>query len=250
MSLAGETAEDAIAVFDKAVAAHGVPQRLLTDNGRALNPSRRGIIGQLVAHVAALGRRGDHRQALQADHPGQERTLPPDPVPLPRQAAAGRDAGRAPGPGRRVRPHLQHPAPPPRATRADHAADRLGGDPQGRTAPPEARPARLPAAGPGQRAPDRSRPQTYPPTPASGQISSVGTINVDKVFYKIDVDRALRAGPRRQRRQPDRRQDHHHRPPRRDPRRTHPARTRHPLRRQRPTTADHAPRNREPSPKS
>ena len=38
----GETSEAAIAVFDKAVAAHGVPQRLLSDNGVALNPSRRG----------------------------------------------------------------------------------------------------------------------------------------------------------------------------------------------------------------
>jgi putative transposase len=52
---ASETAKDAIAVFDKAVAAHGVPQRLLSDNGLALNPSRRGLVGQLVAHVAAVG---------------------------------------------------------------------------------------------------------------------------------------------------------------------------------------------------
>src|SRR3954453_15051688 len=51
----GETAKDAIAVFDKAVAAHGVPQRLLSDNGLALNPSRRGLVGRLVTHVAALG---------------------------------------------------------------------------------------------------------------------------------------------------------------------------------------------------
>lgn len=50
-----ETAAAAITVFDKAVAAHGVPPRLLTDNGLALNPSRRGYVGQLVAHVAALG---------------------------------------------------------------------------------------------------------------------------------------------------------------------------------------------------
>ena len=35
--------------------AHGVPQRLLTDNGSALNPSRRGYIGQLVEHASALG---------------------------------------------------------------------------------------------------------------------------------------------------------------------------------------------------
>ena len=51
----GERAMDAIAVFDKAVAVHGVPQRLLSDNGIALNPSRRGLLGQLVAHVAEVG---------------------------------------------------------------------------------------------------------------------------------------------------------------------------------------------------
>jgi transposase InsO family protein len=51
----GETAMAAIAVFDKAVAAHAVPQRLLSDNGLALNPSRRGFTGQLVEHVSSLG---------------------------------------------------------------------------------------------------------------------------------------------------------------------------------------------------
>ena len=51
----GETAKDAITVVDKAIAIHGVPQRLLTDNGVALNPSRRGYVGQLVGHVGALG---------------------------------------------------------------------------------------------------------------------------------------------------------------------------------------------------
>jgi transposase InsO family protein len=51
----GETATAAIVVFDKAVAAHGVPQRLLSDNGLALNPSRRGFLGQLVEHVSSLG---------------------------------------------------------------------------------------------------------------------------------------------------------------------------------------------------
>jgi putative transposase len=50
-----ETAKDAITVVDKAIAAHGVPQRLLSDNGLALNPSRRGYLGQLVDHVGALG---------------------------------------------------------------------------------------------------------------------------------------------------------------------------------------------------
>lgn len=51
----GETADAAIIVFDKAVAGHGVPQRLLSDNGVALNPSRRGYTGQLVEHVTRLG---------------------------------------------------------------------------------------------------------------------------------------------------------------------------------------------------
>jgi putative transposase len=51
----GETAQAAIAVVDKAITAHGVPQRLLSDNGAALNPSRRGYVGQLTDHVSRLG---------------------------------------------------------------------------------------------------------------------------------------------------------------------------------------------------
>ena len=51
----GETSEAAITVFDKAVTAYGVPQRLLSDNGIALNPSRRGLLGQLVVLVMGLG---------------------------------------------------------------------------------------------------------------------------------------------------------------------------------------------------
>lgn len=51
----GETAEAALVVFNKAVTAHRVPQRLLTDNGLALNPSRRGYVGQLVEHARSLG---------------------------------------------------------------------------------------------------------------------------------------------------------------------------------------------------
>nr|WP_235045974.1 integrase core domain-containing protein [Paeniglutamicibacter gangotriensis] len=51
----GETSEAAIAVVKKGIAARGVPQRLLTDNGAALNPSRRGVEGQLVAYVTSLG---------------------------------------------------------------------------------------------------------------------------------------------------------------------------------------------------
>lgn len=52
---ASETGEAALAVVKKGIAAHGVPQRLLTDNGTALNPIRRGWISQLVAYVSSLG---------------------------------------------------------------------------------------------------------------------------------------------------------------------------------------------------
>lgn len=50
-----ETAEAAIVVFDKAVTAHGVPQRLLSDNHLALNPSRRGYLGRFVKHLRRSG---------------------------------------------------------------------------------------------------------------------------------------------------------------------------------------------------
>lgn len=51
----GETSEGALAVVKKGIAKHGVPQRLLSDNGMALNPSRRGWQGQLVSYVTSLG---------------------------------------------------------------------------------------------------------------------------------------------------------------------------------------------------
>jgi putative transposase len=51
----GETSEAAITVVRKGITAHGVPQRLLSDNGAALNPSRRGVLGQLVAYLRSLG---------------------------------------------------------------------------------------------------------------------------------------------------------------------------------------------------
>ena len=50
-----ETSDAAVRVFDKGVRAYGVPQRLLTDNGASLNPTRRGRQGRLVDHVRALG---------------------------------------------------------------------------------------------------------------------------------------------------------------------------------------------------
>ncbi|WP_051053742.1 IS481 family transposase [Leucobacter salsicius] len=52
---ASETSQAAIEVVQQGIARHGVPQRLLTDNGAALNPTRRGRRGALVEYVSALG---------------------------------------------------------------------------------------------------------------------------------------------------------------------------------------------------
>ena len=60
----GETAEAAIVGCDKGIAAHGVPQRLLSDNGVALNPSRRGIRRASSSPTCRARGRTDHRQAL------------------------------------------------------------------------------------------------------------------------------------------------------------------------------------------
>ncbi|WP_425465991.1 DDE-type integrase/transposase/recombinase [Nesterenkonia populi] len=51
----GETSDAAIRVVKKGIAAYGVPQKLLTDNGAALNPSRRGVTGQLFTYVSSFG---------------------------------------------------------------------------------------------------------------------------------------------------------------------------------------------------
>ncbi|MFC0196104.1 integrase core domain-containing protein [Microbacterium arthrosphaerae] len=51
----GETSEAAVTVVRKGITACGVPQRLLSDNGMALNPSRRGVLGQLVAYLRSIG---------------------------------------------------------------------------------------------------------------------------------------------------------------------------------------------------
>lgn len=50
-----ESSQDAITVVAKAIRIHGVPQRLLSDNGMALNPSRRGFAGQLTTYLARYG---------------------------------------------------------------------------------------------------------------------------------------------------------------------------------------------------
>lgn len=50
-----ETSEAVLAVVRSAVSRHGVPQRFLSDNGMALNPTRRKRRGQLVDYLNGLG---------------------------------------------------------------------------------------------------------------------------------------------------------------------------------------------------
>jgi putative transposase len=51
----GETSEAAIAVVTLAIERHGAPQKFLSDNGSALNPTRRGRTGALVEFLKARG---------------------------------------------------------------------------------------------------------------------------------------------------------------------------------------------------
>jgi putative transposase len=53
----GETSEGAVAVMSTAVAAHQAPVLLLSDNGLALNPHRRGRTSNLVIYTRTIGTR-------------------------------------------------------------------------------------------------------------------------------------------------------------------------------------------------
>lgn len=52
---AAETAAGALTVVDKAITAHGIPQKFLSDNGVSFNSSRRGWTTQLMAYLATMG---------------------------------------------------------------------------------------------------------------------------------------------------------------------------------------------------
>ena len=220
----GETAEAAIAVFDKAVAAHGVPQRLLSDNGLALNPSRRGVLGQLVAHVAALGVEAitgkPYKPTTQGKNERFHQTLFRylDKQPLADTLAelqAQVDAF-----DHIYNTERPHQGLPGRIT----PAGRVGRDPEGRSATPQTGPARLRAAGP-----SASRPRPQPPAdlPADTHIRTAEHrrhLHARQGHLHGRRRPRLPARPRHQRRQPA---HHRHRPRRRDPRRAHPTRTRH-----------------------
>jgi len=160
----GETAKDAIAVFDKAVAAHGVPQRLLSDNGLALNPSRRGVVGQLVAHGAALGTEAITGKPDKPTTQGKNERFH-------QTCSATSTSSRSPTRSRRPRSTRSTTSTTPSVpTKGCPGAARRW--PRGRRPPRPIRPAPS-RTGPSTSRrsppylPDRSRPQTYPPTRAS-----------------------------------------------------------------------------------
>ncbi|MFB9923700.1 integrase core domain-containing protein [Amycolatopsis halotolerans] len=186
----GETARDAITVVDKAIAAHGVPQRLLSDNGLALNPSRRGRVGRLVAHVAALGVEAitgkPYKPTTQGKNERFHQTLFRylDKQPLADTLAdlqAQVDAFDHIYNTQRPHQALPGRVTPLAAWEATPKAD-----------PPRPKPHR-PACEPP--APAR-RPRAKPPAglPADTRIRTVataGTIVLDKVVYMVDVDHAF-----------------------------------------------------------
>jgi putative transposase len=186
----GETAKDAIAVFDKAVAAHGVPQRLLSDNGIALNPSRRGLVGQLVAHVAALGTDAitgkPYKPTTQGKNERFHQTLFRylDKQPLAdtlAQLQAQVDAF-----DHIYNTQRPHQGLPGRITPlAAWEATPIAEPPRPKSDRPIYEPP-IPAL--------RPRPKPPADLPADTRIrkvSTAGTIHVDKVFYKLDVEHAF-----------------------------------------------------------
>ena len=245
----GETADGAITVVDKDIAAHGVPQRLLSDNGVALNPSRRGYVGQLVAHVSALGVQAitgkPYKPTTQGKNERFHQTLFRY---LDKQPMAG-TLGELQAQVDEFnliynteRPHQGLPGriTPRTAWEATPTADAP------RPKPDRPRPRH-------EHAPSR-RPPTLGDDTRVTRLRPNGVIRLRKVTYMVDGQRAGEEVLVVQ----DGEEDPGHRPAGHHPHRAHPPSARHQLRRQRsaprPTTQD--PRNvtdvlrHQPSPKS
>jgi putative transposase len=236
----GETVKDAIAVFDKAVTAHGVPQRLLSDNGLALNPSRRGVLGQLVEHVSRLGVEAitgkPYKPTTQGKNERFHQTLFRY---LDKQPLAGSLE--------ELQAHVDAfdasttRASPPGTPWSSYPTDRLESHPEGRSAATRHQPILA--------RPTRRQPIPAPPPAAARRPTRRHAGAKGQQRRRHPRGQGLLQDRRRPRvqtglRRHRRRQDHHHRPRRRDPHPTHPTRTRRGLRRQRPTprTAPEDPR--------
>ena len=186
----GETVMDAIRVVDKAIAAHGVPQRLLSDNGIALNPSRRGLLGQLVDHVSRRGVEAitgkPYKPTTQGKNERFHQTLFRylDKQPLAESLAelqAQVDAFDHIYNTQRPHQGLPGRVTPLTAWEATAKAE-----------PPRPnadRPSWFDRPVPTRYLPPQPPlPTDLPPDTRVRKVSSVGAVHVDKVFYKIDVE--------------------------------------------------------------
>ena len=186
----GETVMDAIRVVDKAIAAHGVPQRLLSDNGVALNPSRRGLLGQLVDHVSRMGVEAitgkPYKPTTQGKNERFHQTLFRylDKQPLAESLAelqAQVDAFDLVYNTQRPHQGLPGRVTPLTAWEATAKAE----PPR----PKADRPSWLDRPVPTRYLPPQPPPPTdLPPDTRVRKVSSVGAVHIDKVFYKIDVE--------------------------------------------------------------
>lgn len=187
-----ETAEAAITVFDKAVANCGVPQRLLSDNGAALNPSRRGHLGRLVSHVGALGVQAitgkPYKPSTQGKNERFHQTLFRylDKQPLAETLAelqAQVDAF-----DHIYNTERPHQGLPGRVTPLTAWEATLQADPPRPNPDRPTFPAPVPSA---YRRPRTPPPPDLPAHTRARTISTAGTIRLDSVTYRVDAQRAF-----------------------------------------------------------
>ena len=218
---------------DKGIAAHGVPQRLLSDNGLALNPTRRRPQRPTRHPPRPARRRADHRQALQAHHPGQRTNASTKPC------SAGSTPNHWPTASSSSRPRS---TPSTGSTTPNaHTKPYPAGSPRRRayqaTAkadPPRPKPDRpMPRPAPTKRHTPPQLPTDLPAGTVVRKSEQLGDLQPQQRHLPRRRPPSLRTRPRPTRRQ----HDHRHRPQRRNPPPNQPPHSRRPARRQDPRLA-------------
>jgi transposase InsO family protein len=190
----GETSEAAIATFNKAIARYGVPQRLLTDNGSALNPSRRGFHGQLVAHVSALGVTAitgtPDKPTTQGKNERLHQTLFRWLDKQPLAATLAELQAQVDAFDNIYNTERPHQGLPGRVTpMAAYLATPVADPP--RPNPNQPRPNRAVSPPLPAKPPKPEVPTDLPPGTVVRKVSSIGVIGFKSVAYMVDVDRAF-----------------------------------------------------------
>ena len=123
------TAADVVRIFFETAAIYGFPASVLCDNGAIYTAAYRGSHTGMEIELAALGITFKHGKPYHPQTQGKVERYHLTLEEVAAQEAAGGDHGRAPGPDRPLRPHLQRGAP---AHRAGLSADAgLAGPRQG-----------------------------------------------------------------------------------------------------------------------